>query len=194
MSNESDSECRSRCLPNCQDILYETSVSTAPFRFCDHTNLGSSPFCDLNNPDMNPSIWMQAAKEEFESTNLDVPDYLESRPGKLSSTRKAIANKKLAKDLTFLEHFRKFPNYEAFDKDIAIANFYFDQSNVIQYRRGLRMTMVDFISQMGGILGLSIGLSFISFVEIIYFIVIRLARNVNKSDKVQSNRYKRKQI
>ena len=50
------------------------------------------------------------------------------------------------------------------------------------------MTMTDYISQMGGLLGLGIGFSFVSAVEIIYWLTIRLFRNMNESNKVGNNK------
>ena len=52
------------------------------------------------------------------------------------------------------------------------------------------MTMTDYISQMGGLLGLGIGFSFVSAVEIIYWITIRLFRNISDSNKVKGKREK----
>lgn len=37
----------------------------------------------------------------------------------------------------------------AFEEDIAIVNFYFDKSTVIQYETSQRMTWFDFFSQVG---------------------------------------------
>ena len=45
------------------------------------------------------------------------------------------------------------PTYNAYEKDIAMVNFYFDKSSILQYKRQERMTQVDYISQMGGLLG-----------------------------------------
>ena len=45
------------------------------------------------------------------------------------------------------------PTYNAYEKDIAMVNFYFDKSSILQYIRQERMTKVDYISQMGGLLG-----------------------------------------
>ena len=68
-------------------------------------------------------------------------------------------------------------NYNAFEKDIAVVHFFFqvpkillsfsEHSNsqeptVFQFRRANRMTWIDFISQMGGLLGLFLGFSLIS--------------------------------
>ena len=70
------------------------------------------------------------------------------------------------------------PVYDAYALDIAMVNFYFDKSTVLCYKRGQRMTEIDFISQMGGLLGLGLGCSFISIVEFLYWITIRLLRNI----------------
>ena len=70
------------------------------------------------------------------------------------------------------------PTYDAYQKDIAIANFYFESSNVLQFRRAQRMTMIDYISQIGGLLGLGMGFSLVSGIEIIYWLTIRLFQNL----------------
>ena len=76
----------------------------------------------------------------------------------------------------------KNPKYDAYEKDIAMVTFFFETSTVFEYTREERMTLIQYISQMGGLLGLCIGFSLISGVEIIYWLTIRLIRNViNKS-------------
>ena len=40
------------------------------------------------------------------------------------------------------------------------------------------MTVIDFISSVGGLFGLCLGFSLISFFEIVYWFVIRLGRNM----------------
>ena len=76
----------------------------------------------------------------------------------------------------------KNPKYDAYEKDIAMVTFFFAPSTVFEYKREERMTMIQYISQMGGLLRLCIGFSLISGVEIIYWLTIRLFRNViNKS-------------
>ena len=189
MTNVPDEEC-AECLPDCTDTIYESRVSAAPFRDCDHTNLGASPLCDLENVDMNPPIWTQMVQEEFKGSSMDVPDYAKPNEEKLSNIRKSIVNPDMIKDLTLLQHYKDHKDYNAFVKDIAIVNFYFDQSSIVQFKRSLRMTMTDYISQMGGLLGLGIGFSFVSAVEIIYWITIRLYRNISESHKVRNNREK----
>ena len=76
----------------------------------------------------------------------------------------------------------KNPKYDAYEKDIAMVTFFFESSTVFEYTREERMTLIQYISQMGGLLGLCIGFSLISGVEIIYWLTIKLFRNVfNKS-------------
>ena len=81
------------------------------------------------------------------------------------------------------------PTYNAYEKDIAMVNFYFDKSSILQYIRQERMTKVDYISQIGGLLGLFMGISFISCIELIYWATVRLARNMDtgKSKKIQTS-------
>ena len=188
MTNVPDHEC-TRCLPDCAETIYKSRISAAPFRGCDHTNLGTSPLCDLENADMNPPIWTQMVQEEFKGGNIDVPDYAKPNTTKLSNIRKSIIDPGMVKDLTFLHYYKNHKTYNAFEKDIAIVNFYFDQLSVVQFRRSLRMTMIDFVSQMGGLLGLGLGFSFVSAMEIVYWITIRLCRNIMDSNKLQSKRF-----
>ena len=49
---------------------------------------------------------------------------------------------------------------------------------ILEYERIKRMTAIDFISSMGGLFGLCLGFSLISFFEILYWFIIRLGRNM----------------
>ena len=77
----------------------------------------------------------------------------------------------------------------AYEKDIALVNFYFDSSTVIQYYRERRLTFTSFLSQIGGLLGLCLGFSMVSIVELIYWIFYRIClslksrKNINKITK-----------
>ena len=45
------------------------------------------------------------------------------------------------------------------------------------------MTFVDYIAQLGGFFGLGIGLSMLSCIELIYWLTIRLCKNIkNQQD------------
>ena len=71
-------------------------------------------------------------------------------------------------------------HYDAYEKDIAIAHFYFDSSTVFQYYRERRLTLVSLISQIGGVLGLFLGFSLVSFIELIYWFFLRLCFEAQK--------------
>ena len=45
----------------------------------------------------------------------------------------------------------------------------FKKGNVLKYSKKNRLTFFDFLAQIGGSVGLAMGLSIISFVEIIYW-------------------------
>ena len=48
----------------------------------------------------------------------------------------------------------------------------------LEFERSIRMGPVDFIASLGGLFGLFLGFSIVSFVEIIYWIVVRGSRNM----------------
>ena len=78
----------------------------------------------------------------------------------------------------FSASLEKNPKYDAYEKDIAMVTFFFETPTVFEYTREERMSLIQYISQMGGLLGLCIGFSLISGVEIIYWLTIRLFRNI----------------
>ena len=51
------------CLPDCEETHYTATVSSAPFRSCDHKNLGLTSLCNINGEDsggmaaIDPPIW-----------------------------------------------------------------------------------------------------------------------------------------
>ena len=191
ITNVPDDTC-SECLPDCTSTIYNSRVSAAPFRPCDHTNLGSSPMCDLENNDMNPAIWRQMVQDEFIASDGRVPAYAQPDPKNLNNQRQYMANPDRIDSLTFKEQILQNPTYDAFQNDIAVVNFYFDKSTVIEFKRAQRMNLGDYISQMGGLIGLGIGFSFVSAVEIIYWFTIRLFGNISLANKKNSKREKKR--
>ena len=47
-----------------------------------------------------------------------------------------------------------------------------------EYERSLKMTEIDFISSLGGVFGLFLGFSLMSFVEIVYWFFVVLSRRL----------------
>ena len=46
-----------------------------------------------------------------------------------------------------------------------------------EFERSAKMTWLDFISSLGGICGLCLGISFVSVTEILYWFSLRLCKN-----------------
>ena len=147
--NINDEQCN-HCLPDCRSTHYLTTLSSAPFGYCDRTNLMLSPLCDLSTKRMmmNPPIWKHTIQREYETFNgKNQPEFMTSQPNVLANIRK-YATEKEAKNLALRAQNEKNPSYNAFEKDITIVNFYFDETDVVQYIRYLRMTPLDFISKV----------------------------------------------
>ena len=138
--------------------------------------------CNLEELDMNPSIWSQDTRDEFKAQTGKTPDFLlkdaENRT-KYSSIRPYVPDPKKKTSLAFQERLKLHPTYDAFKSDIAMVNFYFERENVMQLSRDLKMTSSDFVSQVGGMFGLGLGFSLISGAEIIYWMTIRLWQNLS---------------
>ena len=180
-------EC-SHCLPDCTSFMYETRKSTAPFMTCDHTNLGVNRLCDLENEDMTPSMWRRQVQDEYIQGRGNVPSYAKSTSQTMNNIRRFAPESKM-NGLILKDYRMKHQKYHAFKTDIAVANFYFDKSTIIKFQRNLRMTWIDYISQIGGLLGLAMGFSFVSFMEVIYWILFRLGMTWAIHDKENSKRY-----
>ena len=68
--------------------------------------------------------------------------------------------------------------YDAYEKDITMVTFFFETNTVFEFSRDQKMTFIGYLSQMGGLLGLWLGFSFISAIEILYWCIIRFTRNI----------------
>ena len=174
MAEIPDGTC-SQCLPDCDTTMYDASVSTAPIRFCDHTNLGSSNLCtmDSNALSMNPSLLSEPIKNEFwKSNNGTLPDFATPTVKNLPSKRLYINSGLKEQHLVFKRALQKQPDYDAFKKDIALVNFYFEQPYVQQYKRQHSLTIQDFIAQVGGLFSLAVGMSIVSVFELIWHFML----------------------
>ena len=76
--------------------------------------------------------------------------------------------------------------YNAWEEDIAVVNIFFGKDTVmgdmnlkynrsseifVEFERSIRMGPVDFVASLGGLFGLCLGFSIISFLEIIYWVL-----------------------
>ena len=67
-------------------------------------------------------------------------------------------------------------NYSAerIKSDIAVVNVFFERDNFVQVKRTELYGILELFSNIGGLLGLCMGISAISFVELIYFFTVKL--------------------
>ena len=167
------------CLPDCQATIYDASITALPFRRCDNKNMGVSKMCNFQSKVLSPPIFGSELHAEYDAIRssrvaatgesadeIDL-DYATKRYP--SSAR--YFNQDETKEL--FSHSEK-GKYDAYDKDIASVHFYFEKSTVFQFHRKNRMGPVDFASQVGGLLGLCLGFSICSGVEIVYWIFLRI--------------------
>ncbi len=59
-------------------------------------------------------------------------------------------------------------SYNAFDEDIAIVQLYFEKATAFQIYRQASMNWLDYLANVGGLLGLVLGMGFISMFEIVW--------------------------
>lgn len=122
----------------------------------------------------------------IEKTFIQHSDFVDTVPtyvnGKFSSNmRKATGSPDMldnTKQRIFTKLYKEEDEYDAYEKDIAAVTFFFESNTAFEFERRPRMTMIDFISQVGGLLGLCMGFSLVSLVEIVYWFTIRMAKNV----------------
>ena len=62
----------------------------------------------------------------------------------------------------------KVIEYDAYERDIAILNVFFETPSALEYTTGQSKTWFDFISAVGGNGGLFIGFSIVTILEIIW--------------------------
>ena len=161
-----------RCLPNCGGTTYEMTVTSAPFRQCDQANMGLTRLCDLN-VNLNPQKWADLILNSYlHHGDGNIPDYIVNKI--------KTKMRKHPEDKLFGVWNRGDESYNAFQKDISVATFYFPRHTALELVKTPKMSMVDFLSQVGGIIGLCVGISLISFIEIIYWLSVKLANKTRK--------------
>ena len=143
------------CYPDCTTTKYKSTISSAPFKTCDRTNLGVSPLCDVSSTDeknpltMNPPMWEYAVQNEYEKFNGgEIPGFIKNRSGVFSNIRKYVSIDRDVENLVLRAQREKSLTYDALKEDITMVNFYFDEANIIQYATFQRMTIIDFISSV----------------------------------------------
>ena len=162
MKNITESEC-SHCHPDCESTHYDSTISAAPFLNCDYYNLGVSDLCKVDlKRHLDPPLWGEDTISQYPPHQK--PSYVTFQ----SNMRHQVYHS--------FKRTGKIVSYNAYEKDIALVNFFFESPTAFQFIRQPKMTTIQFISQLGGLLGLCMGFSVISFFEILYWFTIRLAK------------------
>jgi hypothetical protein len=160
----------SHCLPDCRTIIYHPIFTALPFKQCDESNLGVSRFCNLDDESLpEPKIWGQQVLDEYKDAKVK-PTFLNN----VKSNYRYLTRK----PMTFTQMDRK---YNAYEKDIAIFQVYFETPSVFQYLSKPSQNWVGFFSLIGGLLGFCLGISLVSFIEVIW-LVIKLGLNLLHAD------------
>ena len=155
------------CFPDCASTVYSTKVTTAPFRKCDAANMGLSRLCKIGHGTSGPvpQKWADAVLEAYKNSAEGVPDYISEV---LRSARRTKSDN---------------DSYDAYEEDMAEVVFFFTRPVTTELVSSPRMTVFDFIASLGGILGLLMGVSFISVIEIVYWLTVKLTEAAFKEEE-----------
>ena len=153
LQNVEDGKCK-HCLPDCVSTKYKTILTSAPFGDCDRTNLGLSRLCDLSFEKrlmVNPPTWKHIVEKEYVTFDGgQIPSFIKNPKNLLDNIRQ-FATEEESINLAFRAQHENNPSYNAVEEDVTLVNFYFDESEVIQYLSYLRMTPTDFISKVSNV-------------------------------------------
>ena len=149
---------------------------------------------------VNPAPWVNAAQNEFKHANQSIPWYLDTissrklmlKSAKFSNKRSRVEGRNVEETEMFTTDMKENPTYDAFQKDIGIINVFFGEEIIPKYVTANRMSVFDFLSQIGGSLGLVMGISITSMIELIYWFTFRFLENISKSRKNKSKKKKKR--
>ncbi len=110
-----------------------------------------------------PQLWGKLALERMK--NLSEGENFEKIKKRIVSSQRFIKqglrNNLIANSVT---------EYDAYDRDIAILNVFFETPTVLEYTTQHSKTWFDFISAVGGNGGLFIGFSIVTILELLWLI------------------------
>jgi len=156
------------CLPECNATLYDVSINKVAFRKCDSANTAMSFLCKFNG------IWDKPLPKKYFSllTNVTSIDDVHDPT--------SVSNIRTYNNLNKYSWTEKIPaKYDAFDVDIATVDISFRKPKALQIQPKLKMNWIDFLSTIGGLLGLVLGMGVVSFIEICWLCIRMIARLYN---------------
>ncbi|XP_023344136.1 mucin-5AC [Eurytemora carolleeae] len=163
-----DYETCTACLPDCTEAEYTTAISSAKFRRCDSRNFDLSPLCS-SFPSSGTVIWADHVNNSFNSEEY-TPTYLLPQGPTRDYYSPGNIKKEIFSSLTKAD----VRTYNAFERDIAVVHVYVASSVAIEFARIDEMSGISLVSMIGGHLGLFLGCSVISALELIYWFIYKL--------------------
>lgn len=168
MNNITAESC-SNCLSECSSTIYDASITAFPFRKCDIANMEMSLLCNFS------MHWEKPLPKKYSSQLLSTTSLADPQSIWTNSTIN-IRNY----DPSVRNIFINNPKYyDAFETDIATVNVYFRKSSVLQMSSQSKMNWIDYLATVGGLLGLVLGMGFVSFIEIVWFLLRVIARSLH---------------
>jgi hypothetical protein len=152
------------CLPDCNRVIYQHTISTQEFRGCDEKNFGMTEFCRLMSLKPKPQIWAADVLSQL-GNNISELNYM------LTSSQRFFQPQNIYNSSLFNNLSR---SYDAYKKDIATLNVFFSSPTALQYSTKQSKSWFDFISTVGGNGGLFIGFSIVTLLEMVW-LAIRVA-------------------
>lgn len=156
--------CLKQCLPDCKRTVYDPKVMTQKITGCDEHNLGLTGLCNLMNLSElpRPHIFGQQVLDEFQIHLKKNPSYLKS----IHSSLRTKSGFYFGGTFHLINR-----SYDAYEKDIAIVQVYFDTPTAVKFLTEPRLSWIDYISNVGGLLGLCVGLNIVTIIEIAWLIM-----------------------
>ena len=145
--------------------------------------------------------WKTAVNDTYGSSS-DGLDYINGLPSPTRKEYKKLIMRKreilssLSEVILFflLKPSQEDPVYNAYERDIAVVNIFFGQTTAFgnfflaklfipslflkEFSRSEKMTWFDFAANMGGITGVTLGISFVSVIELFYWVSIKFCKNL----------------
>jgi hypothetical protein len=161
-----DTECK-QCLPDCEHTLYRYKIYTEPIRECNENNFGMSHLCNYMNKPKNLVYWGEQVIEELQEANVST---------NMSSYLNNLKTSKRINDQfqVFLFGDNSDVQYESYEEDLAYLNIYFDQTTALQFKTQASQSWAEYFANVGGVLGLCIGLCIVTIFELVW-IIFRIA-------------------
>ena len=119
---------------------------------------------DFTGKDPTPQLWGKIALERW--SNLSVKNNYQKILSKIVSSQRFLKARRYKPNLVTTS----VTEYDAYDRDIAILNVFFETPTVLEYTTQHSKTWLDIISAVGGNGGLFIGFSIVTILEIIWLL------------------------